>query len=201
MYTSYDWNLGKSSVEYMDRLFADWEKLQFKKISNYSFKLHCRGVIEHYKGEDAGGYKWTYDRFLNSENYIYYDYDYDNAPYDTATYDILDGTVDVRLGTRYDVGKIKNVYAVIQTYGKGVNGYGYGFNLVKLSRKGEVEETAGAEFNGIEDVYYKAVADAEKTYKEGVDQANIAYKNAVQQADQTYFEKIQKIEKDENSSI
>ena len=112
MYNSYDWNLGKNSTEYMDRLFADWEKLQFKKISKYSYKQHCGGVIEHYKGDMGDGYKWAYNKFKDG-NYVFYDFDYDNDPYDSATYDIIDGTIDVRLGGRYDVGKIKNMYAIV----------------------------------------------------------------------------------------
>ena len=200
MYNSYDWNLGKSSTEYMDRLFADWEKLQFKKISNYSFKQHCGGVIEHYKGDMGDGYKWAYNNFKDGD-YVFYDFDYDNEPYDSATYDILDGTIDVRLGGRYDVGKIKNVYAIVQAYGVGVNGYGYGYKLVKLSRKGEVDDASGARLNLIEDEYYVELEGIDATYKAGVEIAQKSHDEAVANANSVYEDELKAIDEDESQSI
>ena len=200
MYKSYDWNLGKSSTEYMDRMFADWEKLQIKKISNYSFKQHCGGVIEHYKGDMGDGYKWAYNNFKDGD-YVFYDFDYDNEPYDSATYDIIDGTIDVRLGGRYDVGKIKNVYAVVQAYGSGVDGYGFGYNLVKLSRKGEVDNASGTMLNLIEDEYYTTIEGVDKTYKAGVEAAQKAHDDAVANANSVYEDELKAIDEDESQSI
>ena len=200
MYKSYAWNLGKSSTEYMDRLFADWEKLQFKKISNYSFKQHCGGVIEHYRGDMGDGYKWKYNNFKDGD-YVFYDFDYDNDPYDNATYDILDGTIDVRLGGRYDVGKIKNVYAVVQAYGVGVDGYGFGYKLVKLSRKGEVDDASGTRLNLIEDEYYTTIEGVDKTYKAGVEAAQKSHDEALANANSVYEDEVKAIDEDESQSI
>ena len=201
MYKTYPWNLGKESTEYMDRLFADWEKLTYKRISNYSYKKHCNGIIEHYKGEDAFGYKWVYDRFMDGSNYIYYDYDYDNAPYDTATYDVIDSRIDIRLGSRYDVGKIKNLYLIAYIYGEGVDGNGKSYHLIKASKEKVVEEDKANEFDAIEDQFYTEKDSAEETYKELVEAENVLYNTKIKELDQKYEEDIKKIDDDEIKSI
>ena len=201
MYKTYPWNLGKESTEYMDRLFADWEKLAYKRISNYSYKKHCNGIIEHYKGEDSFGYKWAYDRFMDGSNYIYYDYDYDNAPFDTATYDVLDSRIDIRLGSRYDVGKIKNLYLIAYIYGEGVDGNGKSYHLIKASREKVVEEDKANEFDAIEDQFYTEKDSAEETYKELVEAEKVLYNTKLKELDKKYEENIKKIDDNEIKSI
>ena len=201
MYKTYPWNLGKESTEYMDRLFSDWEKLTYKRMSNYSYKKHCNGIIEHYKGEDASGYQWVYDRFIDDSNYIYYDYDYDNAPYDTATYDVLDSRIDIRLGSRYDVGKIKNLYLIASIWGEGVDGHGKSYHLIKASKKNVVEEEKANEFDAIEDQFYTEKDRAEETYKELVESEKVIYNNKLKELDKKYEEDIKKIDADEIKSI
>lgn len=201
MYKTYPWNLGKESTEYMDRLFADWEKLTYKRISNYSYKKHCNGIIEHYIGEDAHGYHWVYDRFTNDSNYIYYDYDYDNAPYDTATYDVIDTRIDIRLGSRYDVGKIKNLYLIASIYGEGVDGKGKSYHLIQANKLNVVEEEKAKEFDVIEDQFYTEKDSAEKTYKELVEAEKVLYNTKLKELDEKYEADIKKIDDDEIKSI
>lgn len=201
MYKTYPWNLGKESTEYMDRLFADWEKLTYKRVSNYSYKKHCNGVIEHYRGEDASGYHWIYNRFMGGSNYIYYDYDYDNAPYDTATYDVLDNRIDIRLGSRYDVGKIKNLYLIASIWGEGVDGHGRSYHLIKASKEKVIEEAKANEFDNIEDQFYEAKERAEKTYKEQIEAEKEIYNTKIKELEEEYDESIKKIDKDEIKSI
>ena len=200
MYKTYPWNLGKESTEYMDRLFADWEKLTYKRISNYSYKKHCKGIIEHYKGEDASGYKWVYDRFIDNSN-IYYDYDYDNAPYDTATYDVLDNRIDIRLGSRYDVGKIKNLYLIASIWGEGVDGNGHSYHLIQASKERVVEENKANEFDAIEDQFYTEKDSSEKTYKLLVEVEKVLYNTKLKELDEKYEADIKKIDDDEIKSI
>lgn len=201
MYKTYPWNLGKESTEYMDRLFADWEKLTYKRISNYSDKKHCNGIIEHYKGEDASGYKWVYDRFIDNSDYIYYDYDYDNAPYDTATYDVLDNRIDIRLGSRYDVGKIKNLYLIASIYGEGVDGHGKSYHLIQASKEKVVEEDKANEFDAIEDQFYELKDSSEETYKLLVEAEKVLYNTKLKELDEKYESDIKKIDDDEIKSI
>ena len=201
MYKTYPWNLGKESTEYMDRLFADWEKLTYKRISNYSYKKHCNGIIEHYKGEDSFGYHWVYDRFIKESNSIYYDYDYDNAPYDTATYDVLDSRIDIRLGSRYDVGKIKNLYLIASIYGEGVDGHGKSYHLIQANKLNVVEEDKANEFDAIEDQFYREKDSAEETYKELVEAEKVIYNNKLKELDKKYEEDIKKIDEGEIKSI
>lgn len=201
MYKTYPWNLGKESTEYMDRLFADWEKLTYKRISNYSYKKHCNGIIEHYRGEDAHGYHWVYDRFIDNSDYIYYDYDYDNAPYDTATYDVIDSRIDIRLGSRYDVGKIKNLYLIASIYGEGVDGHGKSYHLIQASKEKVVEEEKAKEFDAIEDQFYTEKDSSEKTYKELVETEKVIYNNKLKELDEKYEADIKKIDDDEIKSI
>ena len=201
MYKTYPWNLGKESTEYMDRLFADWEKLTYKRISNYSYKKHCNGIIEHYKGEDAHGYHWVYDRFTNDSNYIYYDYDYDNAPYDTATYDVIDSRIDIRLGSRYDVGKIKNLYLIASIYGEGVDGKGKSYHLIKASKEKVIEEEKAKEFDAIEDQFYTEKDSSEETYKLLVEAEKVLYNTKLKELDEKYEADIKKIDDDEIKSI
>ena len=201
MYKTYPWNLGKESTEYMDRLFADWEKLTYKRISNYSYKKHCKGIIEHYKGEDAHGYHWVYDRFMDDSNYIYYDYDYDNAPYDTATYDVIDTKIDIRLGSRYDVGKIKNLYLIASIYGEGVDGHGKSYHLIQASKEKVVEEEKAKEFDAIEDQFYTEKDSSEETYKLLVEAEKVLYNTKLKELDEKYEADIKKIDDDEIKSI
>ena len=201
MYKTYPWNLGKESTEYMDRLFADWEKLTYKRISNYSYKKHCNGIIEHYKGEDAHGYHWVYDRFKDSLNDIYYDYDYDNAPYDTATYDVIDTRIDIRLGSRYDVGKIKNLYLIASIYGEGVDGHGTSYHLIQASKEKVVEEEKAKEFDAIEDQFYTEKDSSEKAYKLLVEVEKVLYNTKLKELDEKYEADIKKIDDDEIKSI
>ena len=201
MYKTYPWNLGKESTEYIDRLFADWEKLTYKRISIYSYKKHCNGIIEHYKGEDAHGYHWVYDRFMDNSNYIYYDYDYDNAPYDTATYDVIDTRIDIRLGSRYDVGKIKNLYLIASIYGEGVDGNGHSYHLIKASKEKVVEEEKANEFDAIEDQFYTEKDSSEETYKLLVEVEKVLYNTKLKELDEKYEADIKKIDEDEIKSI
>lgn len=201
MYKTYPWNLGKESTEYMDRLFADWEKLTYKRISNYSYKKHCNGIIEHYKGEDASGYHWVYDRFKNDSNSIYYDYDYDNAPYDTATYDVIDSRIDIRLGSRYDVGKIKNLYLIASIYGEGVDGHGKSYHLIQANKLNVVEEEKAKEFDAIEDQFYTEKDSSEETYKLLVEVEKVLYNTKLKELDEKYEADIKKIDDDEIKSI
>ena len=201
MYKTYPWNLGKESTEYMDRLFADWEKLTYKRISNYSYKKHCNGIIEHYRGEDASGYNWVYDRFKDDLNSIYYDYDYDNAPYDTATYDVINSRIDIRLGSRYDVGKIKNLYLIASIYGEGVDGHGKSYHLIQANKEKVVEEEKANEFDAIEDQFYEAKDSSEETYKLLVESENVLYNTKLKELDEKYEEDIKKIDDDEIKSI
>ena len=201
MYKTYPWNLGKESTEYMDRLFADWEKLTYKRISNYSYKKHCNGIVEHYKGEDASGYHWVYDRFMKDSNSIYYDYDYDNAPYDTATYDVLDSRIDIRLGSRYDVGKIKNLYLIASIYGEGVDGKGKSYHLIQANKLNVVEEEKEKEFDAIEDQFYTEKDSSEETYKLLVEVEKVLYNTKLKELDEKYEADIKKIDEDEIKSI
>ena len=201
MYKTYPWNFGKESTEYMDRLFADWEKLTYKRMSNYSYKKHCNGVIEHYKGEDAHGYHWVYDRFMDDTNDIYYDYDYDNAPYDTATYDVIDSRIDIRLGSRYDVGKIKNLYLIASIYGEGVDGKGKSYHLIQANKLNVVEEEKANEFDAIEDQFYTEKDSSEETYKLLVEAEKVLYNTKLKELDEKYEEDIKKIDADEIKSI
>lgn len=201
MYKTYPWNLGKESTEYMDRLFADWEKLTYKRVSNYSYKKHCNGIIEHYKGEDASGYHWTYNRFMGGQNFIYYDYDYDNAPYDTATYDVLDDRIDIRLGSRYDVGKIKNLYLIASVWGEGVDGNGRSYHLIKAKKEKLIEEDRANEFDAIEDQFYREKESAEESYKELVEAEKALYNAKIKELEEEYDESIKKIDEDEIKAI
>ena len=201
MYKTYPWNLGKESTEYMDRLFADWEKLTYKRISNYSYKKYCNGIIEHYKGVDSFDYHWAYDRFMKDSNSIYYDYDYDNAPYDTATYDVIDSRIDIRLGSRYDVGKIKNLYLIASIYGEGVDGNGKSYHLIQASKVKVVEEDKANEFDAIEDQFYTEKDSSEETYKLLVEVEKVLYNTKLKELDEKYEADIKKIDDDEIKSI
>ena len=201
MYKTYPWNLGKESTEYMDRLFADGEKLTYKRISNYSYKKHCNGIIEHDKGVDSFDYHWAYDRFMKDSNSIYYDYDYDNAPYDTATYDVIDSRIDIRLGSRYDVGKIKNLYLIASIYGEGVDGKGKSYHLIQANKLNVVEEDKAKEFDAIEDQFYTEKDSSEETYKLLVEVEKVLYNTKLKELDEKYEADIKKIDDDEIKSI
>ena len=157
--------------------------------------------MEHWEPLKSGGYRFVYDSFMGGVNYIYYDYDYDNAPYDTATYDVLDNTIDVRIGSRYDVGKIKNLYIIASVWGEGVDGHGRSYHLIKASKDKVIEADKANEFDAIEDQFYREKESSEESYKLLVEAEKVLYNTTIAELEEQYEESIKEIDEDEIKSI
>lgn len=76
---------GKDNIYYLERLFADWEKLEWK-LAALTVKCVNGNIVEHYSAEYEGGLHTSFDRFIPGD-YIYYDYEY-SGDSETATFNV-----------------------------------------------------------------------------------------------------------------
>lgn len=123
-----------SFIEYNDRLYADWEKIRWKKIPFGNVEKVVDGYWETYTSwdrydsietdyGDLPGYTINneFNRFWNSDS-IFYERTYAN-PYDDAhedsEYTFDDVTFKMRLGNRHEAGNIQRVKAIVSFDGDG----------------------------------------------------------------------------------
>lgn len=123
-----------SFIEYNDRLYADWEKIRWKKIPFANVEKVVDGYWETYTASqsynsietdygDLPGYTINneFNRFTNGDT-IFYERTYENAfddMHQESEYTFDDVTFKMRLGNRHEAGNIQRVKAIVSFDGDG----------------------------------------------------------------------------------
>lgn len=166
-------------IEYNDRLYADWEKCQWRKITNYHLEKNVGGFWEEYTAfteydsveTDWGtlpGYSINtrFDRW-NTGDDIFYSRAYEN-PYDDAwehsEYTFDDNTFSLRLGKRHEQGNMEAVKVLVRVMGDGEgmdyqHDYGFEYALFNLTRDGVQQAGYLAEWDDENDIHLKEIQD------------------------------------------
>lgn len=126
---------GTNNIYYLDRLYADWEKVLWKK-QDFDYECHNGNVIETYSGTDSQGVTLQFYRFIQGE-YIYYFHKYSSDD-ETAGYRVLDTKYDIRLGGRYE--DIDAIKAIVRIDAEGVDGRCTRYVMVDAAYSGYIQE-------------------------------------------------------------
>lgn len=128
------WMPGKYNEYYIQRLFADWDKCQWRDVTqNIVCHQHVDGMIGRYSGPI-----YNYRRYYGG-TYLAYREHY-NSGDESIEYSVLDSTIDLFVGNRNQMNNIEDVIVVIQIYAAGVNGIGWKYDIVHPSRVGVKNE-------------------------------------------------------------
>ena len=167
------WIRGTDNTYFMDRLFADWENTKCRKMTVTS-KAHNGGCMEHYTATYDNGIHTEFDRWHSGDN-VFLDFHWPEES-ESATWRITNTIQDVRIGSRYEVGKISSLKLVLQIDGGGVDGFGSMYVVVNANKSKVIEESVLQKLDDEDDLNQTNLNDIEDAYelsKEDLDNQNI----------------------------